>query len=94
MNCSNREELLQSIATTITDYRQGEISPIDYDFFDSLGFGAMFITYRNIANNCPLALWWGAPNSPEDHPFSKWYPLFPRKSNEEARNSGIIDKYC
>ena len=71
-----------------------KMRPLGYDFFDSLGFGAMFITYRNIANNCPLALWWGDPSYPEDHPFSKWYPLFPRKSNEETHYSGIIDKYC
>jgi hypothetical protein len=37
----------------------------------TLGFGAMIVTFRNCANNCPLALWAGDP----------WYPLFPRKTN-------------
>ncbi len=37
----------------------------------TLGFGAMLVTFRNCANNCPLALWAGDP----------WHPLFPRKIN-------------
>lgn len=32
--------------------------PLGYDYLETLGFGAFFVTYRNIANNCPLALWW------------------------------------
>ena len=59
-----------------------------YEFLESLGFGSVFITYRNIANNCPLALWWGDTSFPPSHPFSKWYPLFPRKVNE---SSGITN---
>lgn len=55
------------------------MKPLGYDYFDSLGFGAIFVTYRNIANNCPLALWWGDPN--KDYPLNAWYPLFPRKPN-------------
>ncbi|MDJ0846472.1 phosphoribosyltransferase-like protein [Crocosphaera sp.] len=63
-----------------------EMRPMGYEKLDSLGFGAFFITYRNIANNCPLALWWGDTSYPDSHPFSKWYPLFPRQINEEASN--------
>ncbi|KQT34835.1 hypothetical protein ASG29_01365 [Sphingomonas sp. Leaf412] len=37
----------------------------------TLGFGTMFVTYRNIANGTPLVLWAGDP----------WYPLFERKTN-------------
>ena len=37
----------------------------------TLGFGSTVVTFRNCPNNCPLALWVGAP----------WYPLFPRKTN-------------
>lgn len=59
------------------------MKPLGYEFFGSLGFGSMFITYRNIANNCPLALWWGDTSMPESHPFSKWHPLLPRRINEE-----------
>lgn len=59
--------------------------PLGYENLESLGFGSMFITYRNIANNCPLALWWGGPN--EQPPLDKWYPLFPRKVNESATQS-------
>ena len=55
-----------------------------YEYLESFGFGATFISYRNIANNCPLALWWGDPDAPASHPFSKWYPLFSHKANESA----------
>jgi hypothetical protein len=55
------------------------MKPLGYDFLNSLGFGAIFITYRNIANNCPLALWWGDPDKP--YPLNTWYPLFPRTVN-------------
>lgn len=64
--------------------RQNSMRPMGYEYLESLGFGSMFITYRNIANNCPLVLWWGDTNYPQSHPFSKWYPLFPRKVNEQS----------
>jgi hypothetical protein len=59
-----------------------EMRPLGYEYLESLGFGAIFVTYRNIANNCPLVLWWGDPSFPSSHPVSKWYPLFPRKVNQ------------
>lgn len=55
------------------------MKPLGYDYFHSLGFGAIFVNYHNISNNCPLALWWGDPK--KDYPLSAWYPLFPRKVN-------------
>ncbi|AFY70492.1 hypothetical protein Pse7367_2228 [Thalassoporum mexicanum PCC 7367] len=58
------------------------MKPLGYERFHSLGFGALFTTYRNIANNCPLALWWGDPDKP--YPLNQWYPLFPRIVNEQA----------
>lgn len=48
--------------------------PLGYEVLESLGFGSLFVTYRNIANNCPLALWWS--RDPD-----VWYPLFPRRVN-------------
>lgn len=45
--------------------------PLGFTGYDSFGFGAMHLTYRNCPNNTPLALWAGYP----------WYPLFPRKTN-------------
>ncbi|MPM99118.1 hypothetical protein SDC9_146309 [bioreactor metagenome] len=50
----------------------------------SFGFGAFFSTYMNMSNNCPLAFWWGDSNADPWHPFSKWYPLIPRKANERG----------
>lgn len=55
------------------------IKPLGFSPF-GLGFGSTIVTFRNCPNNCPLAFWWGDPESPEHHPFSKWYPLFPRKT--------------
>jgi hypothetical protein len=45
--------------------------PLGNMVLDTLGFGSLFVTFRNCPNNCPLALWAGEP----------WYPLFPRKIN-------------
>jgi hypothetical protein len=55
------------------------LRPLGFSPF-GLGFGSMIVTFRNCPNNCPLALWWGDPNASPDHPFSKWYPLLPRKT--------------
>jgi hypothetical protein len=55
------------------------VRPLGYEYLETLGFGAILITYRNIANNCPLALWWGDPD--KAHPLNAWYPLFPRTVN-------------
>lgn len=54
------------------------LKPLGYSLFDP-GFGSMFVTYRNCPNNCPLALWYGNPEYPSNHPLGRWYPLFPRK---------------
>ncbi len=67
--------------TTFPTEQKPEMRPMGYEKLTSLGFGAMFVTYRNISNNCPLVLWWGDPNKPSHHPLGKWYPLFPRMSN-------------
>jgi hypothetical protein len=45
--------------------------PLGNSVLETLGFGALIVTFRNCANNCPLAFWAGGP----------WYPLFPRKTN-------------
>jgi hypothetical protein len=48
--------------------------PLGYTSTNStnrLGFGSLFISFRNCPNNAPLALWAGDP----------WYPLFERKAN-------------
>lgn len=45
-----------------------------------MGFGSTIVTFRNCPNNAPLALWWGDPEADSSHPFSKWTPLFPRKT--------------
>ena len=55
--------------------------PLGFMKLVSLGFGTFFVTYRNIANNCPLVLWWGDPDFPMTHPIGIWYPLFPRRRN-------------
>lgn len=57
------------------------LRPLGFSPF-GLGFGSMIVTFRNCPNNCPLALWWGDPEADSNHPFSKWYPLLPRKTYE------------
>ena len=54
------------------------LKPLGFYRF-SPGFGSLFVTYRNCPNNCPLALWYGNPEYPPNHPLGRWYPLFPRK---------------
>jgi len=58
------------------------MKPLGYDYLETLGFGAFFVAYRNIANNCPLALWWGDPS--KTYPLNAWYPLFPRIVNNTS----------
>ena len=48
-----------------------QMRPLGSTWLHTPGFGTMFVTYRNIANNAPLVLWAGNP----------WYPLVPRKTN-------------
>lgn len=45
--------------------------PLGNVVLQTLGFGALLVTFRNCPNNCPLAFWAGDP----------WYPLFPRRTN-------------
>lgn len=55
--------------------------PLGFEVQPSWGFGSLFITYRNIANNCPLALWWKSEGSYSGQ-TKGWYPLFPRRVNQ------------
>ncbi|WP_397399887.1 hypothetical protein [Phenylobacterium sp.] len=48
-----------------------QMRPLGSTLMKTTGFGSMFVTYRNCANNTPLVLWAGDP----------WYPLFPRRTN-------------
>jgi len=60
---------------------QRNVRPMGFDSLSTLGFGSPIITYRNVANNCPLALWYGDPdNYGQNHPLGQWYPLFKRKN--------------
>jgi hypothetical protein len=65
------------------------LRPLGFSRF-GLGFGSTIVTYRNCPNNAPLALWWGDPNASKTHPFSKWYPLFPRKTYKQEINLHAI----
>lgn len=55
----------------ICPYLNKYMRPLGCTFMKTTGFGSLFVTHRNCANNTPLALWAGNP----------WYPLFPRKTN-------------
>lgn len=56
--------------------------PLGFGGRSALGFGAMFFTYRNCPNNCPLALWWGDPAATPGQTLSRWYPLFDRVTHD------------
>lgn len=60
---------------------QQSMRPMGYEYLPTLGFGSFFIHHNNIANNCPLVLWWGETDESKITHFSKWYPLFPRRIN-------------
>lgn len=66
------------------------LRPLGFSPF-GLGFGSMIVTYRNCPNNVPLALWWGDPDAGVGHPFSKWYPLLPRKTYAQGVEFDVID---
>lgn len=66
------------------------LRPLGFSPF-GLGFGSMIVTYRNCPNNTPLALWWGDPEAAPGHPFSKWYPLLPRKTYAQEIDFDVID---
>lgn len=57
------------------DNLPGVLRPLGYNNLDTLGFGSMFVTYRNCPNNCPLALWVDQGDGSA---------LFPRKTNTET----------
>jgi hypothetical protein len=57
--------------------------PLGFCKLRKFGFGSMIVTYRNCPNNSPLVLWYGNPNLPRSHPLSRWWPLFPRRREEE-----------
>ena len=58
---------IRSICPNLNQYQR----PLGNMLLQTLGFGALIVTFRNCANNCPLAFWVDDP----------WYPLFPRKTN-------------
>lgn len=67
------QELLKAGAyiRTICPHLNQYQRPLGNIVLQTLGFGALLVTFRNCANNCPLAFWASDP----------WYPLFPRKTN-------------
>ncbi|MDD9818617.1 MAG: hypothetical protein OXU61_10880 [Gammaproteobacteria bacterium] len=50
--------------------------PLGNMLLEELGFGSLFVTYRNCPNTAPLALWVADP----------WYPLFPRTTNRQTED--------
>lgn len=84
-NLSNRkhvEKIFFEKGVEIVSYAANpnpNMRPMGYDNSRTLGFGSYLVTYRNIANNCPVVLWWGNPNALSG--INNWYPLFPRTTN-------------
>ena len=57
---------IRSICPNLNQYQR----PLGNMVLQTFGFGALIVTFRNCANNCPLAFWvdspWYPPLSPED----------------------------
>ncbi len=58
---------IRQMCPNLNEYQR----PLGNSVLKTLGFGSLVVTFRNCANNCPLAVWAGDP----------WIPLFPRKTN-------------
>lgn len=61
--------------------------PLGFTTPPSFGFGSFAVTAYNISNTAPLVLWWGNLEDNDDSPIGCWYPLFPRRNNEELYTS-------
>jgi hypothetical protein len=70
---------------SLPNVAKAEMRPMGFEKLESLGFGSMFVTCRNISNNSPLVLWWGIPNRGPGHPLGRWCPLFLRRGNDQDR---------
>ena len=70
--------------------KKTEFMPLGFGYPLSFGFGAFCASDWNIPNNCPLVLWWGDIEDPQSVAGS-WYPLLPRRNNNELYNE--ICKY-
>ena len=68
----------------LSQNRTQYMRPMGFDNRITFGFGAFFATFMNMSNNCPLAYWWGDAGAGDWHPFSKWYPLLPRRAHENV----------
>lgn len=68
------------------------VRPLGFEKRGSLGFGTLVVTYRNIANNCPVVLWWGDSLYPTTHPLGMWYPLLPRRANSQLFSDIMLDE--
>jgi hypothetical protein len=51
-----------------------KLRPLGFDHKNGWGFGSLFISFRNISNNTPIAFWF-------DGSKYDWFPLFKRKNS-------------
>lgn len=64
------------VQTGDIDNYQYCVRPLGFDKLKGLGFGSIYFSYRNVANNCPTAFWYdGALDN------SSWLPLLKRKTD-------------
>lgn len=61
------------------------MKPLGYDYKKTLGFGSPLVSFRNCPNNCPLVMWYGTTENKSNISsiLNSWYPLFPRKTNDQ-----------
>jgi hypothetical protein len=61
--------------------------PLGFQGLPSFGFGTLVASYRNCPNHCPLAIWFGDPSGGLGHPWDRWYPLIPRRLNQQLEEA-------
>lgn len=79
-NIVEKEFLLKGIEIVNSIDDAKGMRPLGYDYH-SFGYGSFCATELNISNTCPLVLWWGV----------NWYPLLPRRTNNQSIEYDIID---
>ena len=87
-----KEFLLKGIE--IVNSCNTKLYPLGYNLWPSFGFGSFTANDFNISNTCPLVLWWGNIEKKNDS-LDSWYPLLPRRVNENEINCSdeMLDDY-
>jgi hypothetical protein len=78
-------EFLKNGIQIVNSYSNNKgMYPLGYNLWPSFGFGVLFATEFNVPNNAPLVIW---------AETSNWYPLLPRRVNNQNDIVDLTDMY-